>query len=116
VFIAVAEIAAHPNSEIPATLRNDSDETIGVGILPCTGRLVDAATGEPVPPYYGDGITECEQPLLGLRPGGQLPFQIRTATYPGRFRFEVEVSHQDCGRDCVGAVTIRSAEFLVTAP
>ena len=58
VFIAVAEIAAHPSSEIPATLSNASDETIGVGILPCTGRLVDLSTGEPVPPYYGDGLTE----------------------------------------------------------
>jgi hypothetical protein len=116
VSIALAEIAAVPNSEIPATLSNSSNETIGVGVLPCTGRLVDMTTGNPVSPWYGDGSTECEQPMLLLRPGRQLPFRIRTAPYPGRFRFELEIRHEDCGNNCVAALTVRSAEFLVTAP
>jgi hypothetical protein len=112
VFVALAESKVITGGTVQAVVINDSDHTIGHGVLPCTARVVDAATGERVSPPEA-----CIQPLLLLRPGTTFAFTFTAPERPGTYRLEFNASDEDRDPPVAGLpLVVRSPAFDVSAP
>ncbi len=112
VVVALAEAKVITGGSVQAVVINDSDHTIGHGVLPCTARIVDAATGERVSPPQA-----CIQPLILLRPGGTSAFTFVAPDVPGTYRLEFNASDEDRDPPVAGLpLVVRSPTFHVSAP
>jgi hypothetical protein len=110
VIVTLSSLTVAAGEEVRGVLVNGSGETIGFGILPCTARIIDATSGEPITPP-----SECEQPLIGLHPGGRYGFTFVAPVVGGSYRFEIPLSAPDSDSPW-GALDVRSAVFTVRGP
>ena len=110
VTLVISSVTVDPGEEISAVLMNASTEVVGLGVLPCTSRIVDNGTGIPIAPPQ-----ECEQPMTLLKPGQHQSFVFVAPTVNGTYRLEIS-TQAPYEHSAWGALDVRSAAFTVAGP
>lgn len=110
VLVIVAQDVVVPGATVAAALVNRSSDAVDVGILPCTARIVDQVSREPIAPPV-----ECEQVLIGVVSGSSYRFAFSAPTVGGVYRIEVPTSAPDALSES-GSLHVRSRPFTVMGP